>query len=201
MFEFKPAKRKSTLIYGVATNDADYQVTYTNDAGQVVKCPYYVKWAAMLNRAYDPGTQKRKPTYAGCTIHPSWLLFSNFRNWMAHQSWEGKHIDKDLLVPGNKEYGPNTCLFISNALNNLLTLRNNSRGDLPLGVTSMVVKGHKYFVAVCSFYGKQKRLGYFKTVEEASAKYLTEKNTYIQKLADEETDPRVATALRNLTIS
>lgn len=200
MFEFKPAKKKTTLLYGVATNDADYQVVYKDDQGKRVICPYYARWKAMLVRVYDPKYLSHSPTYEGCTLHPNWLMFSNFRKWMSLQDWPDKHIDKDLLIQGNKEYGPDTCLFISAALNNLLCLRANNRGELPLGVTLMTIKGHKYFVAVCSFYGKQKKLGYFKTVEEASTKYLVEKNAYIKKLAAEEQDPQVAAALARIEV-
>ena len=201
MFEFRPANKKARMLYGVATNDASYQTSYTNAEGKTVKCPYYTKWLGMLTRVYDPKLKVIRPNYIGCSVHPAWLTFSNFRRWMEQQDWEGKHLDKDLLIPGNKEYGPNTCLFLTSALNNLLTLRGNARGDLPLGVSTLTVKGYKYYVAVCSFYGKQTRLGYFKTVAEASARYLTEKNNYIQQLADKESDPKVAAALRNTTIS
>lgn len=196
----KPARKKSTLIYGVATNDAEYQVVTTTPEGKQVKCPFYDKWLGMLTRVYDKGTHKKRPSYEACTIHPDWLLFSNFRKWMLTQQWEGRHLDKDLLIPGNTEYGPSTCLFISPALNNLLTLRHRNRGDLPLGVSRTTINGSMYFVASCSFYGKQKRLGYFKTPEEASAKYLSEKNRYIQELALKETDSRVAQALKNLKV-
>ena len=201
MHNLKAPKKKSTLIYGVATNDADYRVVNTNAEGKQVKCPFYAKWLGMLTRVYDSSLHAKKPSYAYCTIHPDWLLFSNFRQWMLRQDWEDKHLDKDLLVPGNKEYGPDTCLFVSGALNNLLTLRQQGRGALPLGVSTTTINGHSYYVASCSFYGKQKRLGYFKTPEEAAACYTQAKNAYIQELADQEQDCRVAKALRNLVLS
>ena len=201
MHNLKAPKKKSTLIYGVATNDADYRVVNTNAEGKQVKCPFYAKWLGMLTRVYDSSLHAKRPSYANCTIHPDWLLFSNFRQWMLRQDWEGKHLDKDLLVPGNKEYGPDTCLFISDALNNLLTLRQRGRGDLPLGVSRTTINGSEYFTASCSFYGKQKRLGYFKTPEEAAQCYIKAKNAYIQELADQEQDSRVAKALRVLVLS
>lgn len=200
MHQLKPAKKKTTLIYGVAINDADYRVIHTNTEGKQVKCPIYAKWMSMLTRVYDSKIHLKRPTYAGCSVHPDWLLFSNFRQWMLQHNWEGKHLDKDLLVPGNKEYGPNTCLFVSDALNNLLTLRQRNRGDFPLGVSITTINGYPYYVASCSFYGKQKRLGYFKTPEEASACYIKAKNSYIQELAAEEPDKRVADALKKLVL-
>ena len=200
MHNLKPPKKKSTLIYGVATNDADYRVVTTNSEGKQVKCPFYSKWLGMLTRVYDAGLHAKRPSYVGCSVHPDWLLFSNFRQWMLQQDWENKHLDKDLLVPGNKEYGPATCLFVSDALNNLLTLRQRDRGELPLGVSKTTINGCQYYVASCSFYGKQKRLGYFKTSDEAAACYTKAKNAYIQELADQEQDLRVARALRKLVL-
>lgn len=200
MHTLKAPNKKSTLIYGIAINDADYRVVNTDAAGKQTTCPIYAKWHGMLTRVYAPSLHKKKPTYQGCSVHPDWLLFSNFRSWMLQYEWEGKHLDKDLLVSGNKTYGPDTCLFISDALNNLLTLRQRGRGDLPLGVSRTTIKGYPYFTASCSFYGKQKRLGYFKTPEEASACYLKAKNAYIQELADKESDLQVAKALKNLVI-
>jgi hypothetical protein len=117
---------------------------------------------------------------------------------MQQQDWLGKVLDKDLLTPGNKHYGPNNCLFISKELNNLLTLRHNGRGPYPLGVSKTVTHGHEYFIASCSFYGKQKRLGYFKTVEEAAACYKEAKLNYIKDLANKETNPIVKRSLLNI---
>lgn len=201
MFQFKPANAKTRLLYGAATNDAEYQVSYHDDEGKLVTCPFYKRWHAMLTRVFDKGFHARHPSYAGCSVHEDWLLFSNFRAWMAKQNWEGKHLDKDLLVQGNKEYGPDTCLFVSRELNNLLCLRDAQRGDLPLGVTTAKVNGYTYFTAACSFYGKQKRLGYFKTPDEAARRYAAAKNAYIQELAAAEADPRLAKALEALLIS
>lgn len=196
MFIQKMANTKNSLVMGVATNDANYRVCYKDENGKTVKCPYYTKWYAMLIRCYCPAFKKKRPSYTGCTLHSDWLLFSNFRRWMARQDWEGKHLDKDILKSGNKLYGPLTCIFVSPAINNITVLRENGRGEYPLGVSKMVIKGYDYFVASCSFYGKQKRLGYFLTVDEAHAAYLSAKNAHIQELADNEPDPRVAAALR-----
>ena len=52
---------------------------------------------------------------------------------MEKQDWEGKFIDKDLLFPGNKVYGPDTCVFVTRQLNNLFT-DHGGRGPHKQGV-------------------------------------------------------------------
>lgn len=181
---------KSILIQGVGTNDADYSIT---------NCPYYSVWTGVLYRCFNSKFHAKRPSYQLCTLEEGWKIFSTFRTWMVQQDWEGKELDKDLLVQGNKHYGPDTCVFVSSALNNLLTLRKASQGPYPIGVSVMVCKGkYTYFVASCSFYGKQTRLGYFKTVDEAAAAYKEAKLNYIKELAAKETDPRLKRSLLSI---
>jgi hypothetical protein len=118
---------------------------------------------------------------------------------METQDWVNKVLDKDLLIQGNKHYGPNTCIFISKELNNLLCLSDSRRGEYPLGVSLDIIGKYKYFRANCTFYGKPKNLGRYKTMEEASRKYKQEKLKYIAELAANETDLKVKSALLSLT--
>ena len=150
------------LVQGVGTNDADYNVNPTVDGKQVM-CPFYNRWHDMLQRCYSAKLQVTRPTYAGCSVVEEWHSFSNFRSWMVEQDWEGKHLDKDLLVEGNKVYGPDTCAFVSGNLNKLLTDASGSRGALPIGV----VKKGKGYQAQINKDGKRIYLGTFKTPGEA----------------------------------
>lgn len=186
------------LIYGVGINDATYQVKYKDPKGKSHLCPYYAVWCGVLQRCFSTEFYQKRPTYRDCTLEESWKVFSNFKKWMEDQDWVGKTIDKDLLVQGNKHYGPNTCLFVSKALNNLTTLNESRRGNLPLGVSETTINKCHYYIASCKFYGKQKRLGYFKDVQEASECYITAKKAYIQELITHETDPKIKAALTNL---
>ena len=184
-------------VAGIGINDADYVTGYTGENGTTVTCPFYSTWAGMLERVYSNKFHKRSPTYLGCTVEESWKTFSNFRKWMQSQDWKGKALDKDLLVQGNKHYGPDTCVFVDRQVNSLTILRGNARGSLPLGVTKSSSNGYTYYLAKCSFYGKQKTLGSFKTVEEAEACYRQAKTQYIQEIANKQKDPRVRKALLN----
>lgn len=185
------------LVMGMGVNDAPYLVRYKDHSGKTLTCPYYATWANMLERCTQK-FQDRRPSYQGCTVVDEWKRFSVFRSWMKSQPWKGRALDKDLLGQGGKHYSPQTCVFIPKALNNLLTLRQRARGDLPLGVSQTTINGSTYFVASCSFYGRQKRLGYFKSVEEAAKAYRKAKLGHIKDLANKEPDPRVKQALLNI---
>jgi len=174
------------LVYGVGNNDAQYTVKGVVDGKQVL-CPYYRRWFNMLTRCYDIKQLARQPTYIGCTVCDEWLTFSNFKNWMARQGWEGKELDKDILVQGNKVYSPATCIFVSHSINNLLASKGGNRGSYPQGVSFNKLSGK--FVAQCSVDGKNKGLGYYKTIEAAQAAYRDFKYKVIRKLALEQQEP------------
>lgn len=186
-------------VAGVGINDADYVTGYVGENGTTITCPFYSTWAGMLERVYSKKFHKRSPTYSGCTVEESWKTFSNFRKWMQSQDWKDKALDKDLLVQGNKHYGPDTCVFVDRQVNALTVLRGNARGSLPLGVTKSKNNGYTYYLAKCSFYGKQKTLGNFKTIEEAENCYRQAKRKYIEEIANKQKDPRVRKALLNFS--
>lgn len=198
MYQEKPRSKigkPRSLVQGVGVNDANYVTGGRGTDGVYRECPYYATWRAMLERCYCLKFQARSPTYVGCVVAEPWKTFSVFRAWMEQQPWQGKALDKDILQWGNKVYGPDTCLFVSPAVNGLLVLRGNQRGEYPLGVTRMAKGKYVYFQARCSFYGKEKRIGTFKTPEEAAEAYKAAKLAYIAEVAAAESDPKVKLAL------
>ena len=76
-------------------------------------------------------------------------------------AWEGLHLDKDILIPGNKIYGPNACMFIPQDINKLLVDREAARGLYPQGVAFN--KREKKFRAAIRQYGETVHLGYHPT--------------------------------------
>ncbi len=72
----------------------------------------YQTWHSMLRRCYSPVFKKDKPTYEGCEVCEEWLHFSVFRKWYAANNKANWELDKDLLIPGNKTYSPETCIFV-----------------------------------------------------------------------------------------
>lgn len=156
-------------------------------------CPYYQLWKDMLRRCYSPAMQLRHPTYVGCSVAPEWHHLSAFMGWMQQQDWQGKDLDKDLLVPGNKVYGPDTCVFVSAQVNNFLTDRARHR-RYGLGVQHL--PNGKYRAACSQLGGGRAHLGVFDTAEEAHEAWRTEKHRLALILADQQTNPRIAAALR-----
>lgn len=118
----------------------------------------------MLNRCYN---KTQQATYVGCTVSEKWHRFSDFKKWHDANYVDGWELDKDILVPGNKVYGPEFCVYVPQYLNALLTLRGNHRGDCALGV-----KRHKRvrdfaYVAQITFLGRNTCLGSYETEHEA----------------------------------
>tara|TARA_R110000868_G_scaffold166102_3_gene399986 strand:+ start:130 stop:798 length:669 start_codon:yes stop_codon:yes gene_type:complete len=171
---------RRSKAFGVGINDAKY-LTQPIVGGVACYCPYYTAWQSMMKRCYCEKTQKRQPTYIGCSVCPDWAVFSNFRAWMNSQDWNGKALDKDLLVSGNKVYGPEFCMFVSVGLNSLLTNAKAIRGDLPQGVSFEVKNksNNKYYRARCNVNGKSKHIGYFSSVNQAEYAYLKFKSNLI----------------------
>ncbi|WP_273808759.1 MULTISPECIES: hypothetical protein [unclassified Pseudomonas] len=180
-------------------NDADYQLKVYDYLGAkprlVSSCPFYSRWKDMLKRCYCDGYQARNPTYKGCTVVPEWLCFMQFRKWMSEQDWQGKQLDKDVLFPGNKVYGPDTCVFLEPSVNYFMTEKTSARGQWPIGVCYS--RSSKGFIASCFNVTSHRKvtLGLFKTPEAAHAAWLEYKLSQARILAAQQTDPRVAAAL------
>lgn len=183
------------LVYGVGINDADYQVNKTaRGAGW---CPAYSAWKSMLKRCYSHRFKSKNQTYTECCVCDEWLTFSGFKTWMETQDWEGKQLDKDLLVDGNKIYSPESCVFVSKMTNTFTTGRAACRGDFPIGVDFNKKSG--MFRAQCRnpFSKKKECLGYFQCPEQAHQAWRRRKHELACQLAELQTDQRVANALRS----
>lgn len=194
------AMSKTKLVCGVGINDADYPVTaYAVIGGretQVRTCPIYQAWSSMIKRCYSEKLHARRPTYAGCSVAPEWHRFSKFREWMITQDWKGKQLDKDILIQGNKVYSSETCVFITRALNLFMTEHGGARGEWPIGVCWHKASGK--FMVRCRnpFTGRRECLGHFTDQEESREAWRAKKHELACIYADQQTDPRIANALR-----
>jgi hypothetical protein len=190
----KVASKK--LVFGVGINDANYTVRPTIDGKQEM-CPFYSTWTNMLARCYSQAAQAINPTYIGCTVYSEWLSFSSFSKWVKDQDWKGKHLDKDILIQGNKVYGPLSCIFVSSQINSLLNERSNRRGIYPRGVSFYVRTGR--YATHCRAYGKLNHIGIYDTPEEAHEAYKKFKYKHIAEIANQQSEP-LRTALLNYKI-
>jgi len=192
--------KKNKLVCGVGINDADYLIEKKSRIDgkqkQVWICPFYRVWQNMLSRCYSDIVQEIHPTYIDCLVTEEWLIFSNFREWMITQNWEGKQLDKDLLIQSNKIYSPETCVFVDRVTNIFITDSGASRGAWSIGVSWN--KQAKKFKSGCSnpFIKKYEYLGLFTCPNQAHQAWRKRKHEHACQLADLQSDPRVAQALR-----
>lgn len=170
-----------------------------------IKTKEYVHWCAMNDRCTD--LSDRKPAYIDCDIHPNFKDFQFFANWCQTQIGFGRAgyaLDKDILIPNNKVYGPDTCVFVPQSLNNLLITRRRNKGGWPTGVSfDTNTSSLKKFKSECAISGRSKTLGRFNTPEEAYAVYLVAKVGEIHRHANywkELLDPRVYETLINYDV-
>jgi hypothetical protein len=189
-------RKKSRLVFGVGVNDSELPVYKYKDRILVWQCQFYRAWNNMLKRCYSTELMLRHPTYIGCSVDPEWIYFSAFRSWMQSKDWDGMHLDKDILFPGNKMYSPDTCIFVSPALNIFLIDRGLDRGEWPIGVCWHKNVGG--FTANCSnpFTGQRDHLGVFSSPDDAHEAWRRRKHQHALRYADMQTDPRIAEALR-----
>ena len=200
------------LLYGVGTNDSWYTLSKREKLTEILpcgqsksrviwKCPYYTKWESMLRRCYSKYAHQSHPTYVGCTVCKEWLTFSNFREWMVYQDWEGMTLDKDFLGQNCMVYSPETCVFILNRVNCFLEDRGLDRGNYLLGC-DVSRDNNGRFRARCSDPLSRKDssyLGYYGTELAAHLVWKRQKHEYACELADSEyvTDDRVREVLIN----
>lgn len=167
---------KSSL-YGWGINDADYPIKTRVD-GKCIIVPEYSRWISVVQRSNDPKEKARKPYYEDVYCSPKWKYFTDFSAWLHTQPyWQELQLDKDILFPGNKEYGPDTCCFIPTYLNALMQVKTRS-GKYYIGVSKI----RERFAARTqnSFTDQSGHLGHYTTPEEAHKAWQTGKAYVIE---------------------
>ena len=193
-------RTKSTFIYGVAINDADYNVTKSFidlDGNKVTTiCPIYTIWKNMLTRVYCKTYHAKNPQYIEVSVDRDWLSFMTFRMWALEHYFNGAVLDKDLYDPTAKCYSPETCTFVSQDINQLIHYNARKKtSNLPTGVSLTSSTNKRPYYARLQKYGKYVRLGTFDTIEEAEVAYLTAKAAYIHDVASQQDNERIRRGL------
>ena len=169
----------------------------------------YDLWCSMLRRCYSDGFKKKQPTYEGCEVSDNFKSYEYFYEWCHSQigfdndgNGNPFHLDKDLLIKGNKVYSENTCVFIPAEINSLLVRSDKIRGKHLIGVSWSNTS--KAFVAqVRKNKGKPEYLGLFKTEIEAFNAYKNTKEVFIKEQAKkwkDKIDIRAYKALMNYQV-
>ena len=169
----------------------------------------YVLWHSMLVRCYSETYQKKRPTYEGCEVSDNFKYYEYFYEWCHKQvgfANDGNgnpfHLDKDLLVKGNKIYSESTCVFIPREINQILVKRENMRGKYLIGVY-WNKRANAFVSRVSKNKGKSEHLGYFKTEMEAFNAYKQAKESFIKEQANKwksQIDERAYLALINYEV-
>jgi len=167
-------KNSKKLVCGVGDNDVKYSTVKGTPVYEA-----YRAWKNMLNRAYSGNF----PAYCGTDVSDDWKLLSKFAAIYLLNCDDGYELDKDILVTGNKQYGPDTCRYVPNYVNMLLVDRAASRGSLPIGVS---IKGNRY-QSQCNQLqnnGKSKKVsfGTFDAPEKAHQAWQNGKITAIERV-------------------
>ena len=159
----------------------------------------YVIWKGVLQRCYDKKYHKSRPTYIDCTTSENFNYYPYFKDWCSKQigfEQEGWHLDKDILVKGNKLYSEDTCCFVPSELNNLLVKSKRVRGKYMIGVSYNKTKGK--FESNVNIFGSKEHLGLFNTEFRAFQAYKEAKEQHIKEVANkwkDKIDPRAYEAL------
>jgi len=182
-------------LYGVGVYDTEEQLHYYHN-GKIQTCEFYERWRGMIRRCYSEAALRKKPSYKGVTVCDEWLYFTKFRDWMEKQQWEGMHLDKDIIKRGNRTYCPDYCSFVDAVTNSFVAHTFPKDSDYPVGVTYN--KRNDKYTSRCNnpFSGKREWLGFFDDPMEAHKAWQTRKHELACQLAEEQSDGRVAKALR-----
>lgn len=163
-------------------------------------------WRGIFSRCYDTTKQNQKHTYRDCTVDKEWHNLQNFKSWCLIQMnsgfyQEGWELDKDLLIRGNKTYGPKTCVFLPERLNQLLQVKKNSEYNWLPGVN--YDKARKLFKSEVNFDGKRYYLPRRQTELESFLDYKELKEKLVQADAENWKDkihPRAYDSLKNYSL-
>lgn len=196
-------RRMSALVSDFKNRDGEWERTFTVNKIRYQTIAYRL-WIGMRNRCLGSEyIQTNRPTYVGCYMSENFKNFQFFASWLSIQVGYGVdkyELDKDILIPGNKEYGEGACVLVPAALNTFLCSNNAIRGALPQGISYHKNSGK--YLAQMNKDGKGTHIGYYLTIEEASAAYKAAKEAEARRwhrrlLAGEfVVDPRVIERMR-----
>lgn len=101
------------LVRGVGVNNITCKVGNKHDRE-------YLLWVGILHRCYAKDNRPKNRSYVDCSISEEWKDYSKFKSDIAEMYGFGKkgwHLDKDILVKGNRVYSKETCCFLPARVN------------------------------------------------------------------------------------
>ncbi len=175
-FRINRMKANKKIIFGFGVND------YIGNIKDIEKT--YKLWSSIIDRCYN--NIMKNIGYKDCTVCEEWKNLTDFKRWFDEhydpKTMQGWHLDKDILVKGNKVYSPSTCCFVPSEVNILFTKRQNKRGDCPIGV--VYEKRINRFISSMTKNSEGCYIGCYKSAEEAFNAYKKAKESHIKAIAD-----------------
>ena len=175
-------------VFGVGfVGEGNYLASVNNEITK-----HYNYWYFILQRGCDENFKEKHPSYKDVTVNKEIYDFQKFGEWLDNNWYEVEgermHIDKDILIKGNKEYRFDRMILVPQRINTLFVKNDSRRGKYPIGV--YYNKECNKFQASCRILnnsGKQikKNLGLYNTPEETFQAYKIFKEQYIKEVADE----------------
>lgn len=167
----------------------------------------YGTWKNMLRRCYSEKCRQKFQSYDDCTVSENFKKYSYFYEWANKQVGFNSvddmgnifHLDKDLLVKGNKIYSENTCVFLPLEINIALAMKDSKSKKFHVGVR----KNRNKYEVTCCINSKSTYLGLFNTELEAFKAYKQAKGSYLKELAEKwkgKIDERAYHALMNYQV-
>ena len=143
------------------------------------------KHRSMFERCSSKDSAIKYPTYSDCTISENFKDINFFHQWCLEQvgfvndNW---HLDKDILIKGNRVYSEYTCCFVPEEINLMFVTHKSNRGALPIGVS--YCKPFNLYQSRLRKNNKTVDLGFYCTPEEAFQAYKDAKESHIKGVAN-----------------
>ena len=140
----------------------------------------YKLWNHVIERCYSPRVHFKRQHYSECSVDKQWHNYQEFAEWCQWQTGFSAEwtLDKDLIVPKNKIYSPDKCIFLPNEINTSLNFKRSGRY---CGVSFH--KASNKFVAQIRCGEDSLHLGLFNCEEQAYLAYKAAKESQIKSLA------------------
>jgi hypothetical protein len=143
-------------------------------------CPIaaaYADWSSMRVRVFSTISHKKCPNYAKVTCCPEWEYFSEFLKWFQESPLTPVQkmnlcLDKDIRGLWSQHYSPDTCLYVTQEINNLFLVGKREERNYMFGVTYDKSSNKYRAQGKCVQKGVQMPLGRFKTELEAHHAFL-----------------------------
>lgn len=168
------------------------------------KTAAYALWTGIMQRGYCPAFKADNPSYQDVSVCSEWHSFQVFAEWFSSQEMAGTkgfQLDKDLIIPRNREYSPAACSFVPSQINSLLNDCAARRGEFLQGVCFEKDRGT--YRAKIHIRGKVVDLGRFSSEYVAYEVYRRVKEKYVREMAEEYRfllHPSVYENLKNWTL-